>query len=519
MNEASRMGSFGMMDPARSLFEREAEMRLITELLPVYILRCDAQLRYKFVNPAYARRFGKEPEELTGKTIQEVIGEAAYDVTRPHLERLLAGEPVQYEATIPYPGLGPRFVRSTNVPEFDVHGHVIGFVGALIDLSDRKQAEEALRESEERFRTLADNMSQLAWMADKKGWVFWYNQRWYDFTGTTLSQMQGEGWKAVHHPDHVDRVVERIHQSWDTGEVWEDTFPLRGKNGQYRWFLSRALPVRDANGSIVRWFGTNTDVTEQRAAEQALKEADRRKDEFLAVLSHELRNPLAPLRHGLEIQRLAGSDMRLAEKARSMMERQVIHLVRLVDDLLDISRITCGKLELKCARIELQQTIRGAVETVEPLLRAARHELRLNLPNDPIMVSADVVRLTQVFTNLLNNAVRYTPPGGHVSIEATAHGDEVAVTVTDDGVGIPAHMLERVFDPFMQARRAGESTQGGLGLGLSLARSFVMLHGGTIQAQSGGDGCGSCIVVRLPTSSGGADEAGNDDVRSRPQHR
>ena len=186
-----RVGSFATIDPAQSLMQREAEMRLITELLPVYVLRCDAQLRYRFVNPAYARRFGKEPEDLIGRAIPDVIGDAAYAVTKPYLDRLLAGEPVQYEATIPYPGLGPRFVRSTNVPEFDADRNVIGFVGALIDLSDRRQAEEALRESEERFRTLADNMSQLAWMADETGWVFWYNQRWYDFTGATLSEMQG----------------------------------------------------------------------------------------------------------------------------------------------------------------------------------------------------------------------------------------------------------------------------------------------------------------------------------------
>jgi PAS domain S-box-containing protein len=224
-------------------------------------------------------------------------------------------------------------------------------VGAHLQLARvRREADEALRQSEERFRTLADNMSQFAWMADAKGWIFWYNRRWFDYTGTTLEEMQGWGWKTVHHPDYVDRVVERIQRSWDTGELWEDTFPLRGKDGTYRWFLSRAVPIRDAAGNVVRWFGTNTDVTEWRAAEEALKEADHHKDKFLATLAHELRNPLAPLRNGLQIMRLAGHSREAVEQARTMMERQLAQMVRLIDDLLDVSRISRGKVELRRER-------------------------------------------------------------------------------------------------------------------------------------------------------------------------
>ena len=428
------LASLGQL--ARHLAEREAELRLITELLPVYILRADAQLRYRFVNPAYARRFSKEPADLIGRSIEETIGEEAFAATRPYLERLLQGSPVQYEASIPYPGLGVRFMRSSNVPEFDEQGNVSGFVGVLIDLSDRRQTEQALIESEARFRTMADNISQLAWMADERGWIFWYNRRWFEFTGTTFDEMQGWGWTAVHHPDHVERVVRKIQASWDSGEMWEDTFPLRGKDGTYRWFLSRALPVHDASGRIVRWFGTNTDITERRQAEEALREADRRKDAFIALLAHELRNPLAPLRHGLEIQRLAGTDLTALEQARAMMERQVNHMVRLVDDLLDVSRISSGKLVLRKSLVDVRDAIRDALETVEPAMREARHELRLDLPSESLPVKADPVRLTQVFSNLLNNAARYTSPGGRIEVVAVREGDLVAVSVIDNGIGI-----------------------------------------------------------------------------------
>jgi len=483
---------------ARHLAEREAELRLITELLPVYILRADARLRYRFVNPAYARRFGREPAELVSCSIEETIGEQAFAATKPYLDQLLAGSSVQYEASIPYEGLGSRFMRSSNVPEFDEQGRVTGFVGVLIDLSDRRQTEQALIESEARFRTMADNISQLAWMADERGWVFWYNQRWFEYTGTTLDQMQGWGWTAVHHPDHLDRVVRRIQASWDSGEVWEDTFPLRGKDGEYRWFLSRALPVHDGSGRIVRWFGTNTDITERRRAEEALREADRRKDEFIALLAHELRNPLAPLRHGLEIQRLAGSDLTALEQARTMMERQVNHMVRLVDDLLDVSRISSGKLVLRKSRVDVRDAIRNALETVEPTMRASRHEVRVGLPAEPLCVEADSVRLIQVFSNLLNNAARYTPAEGAISVSAVREGDAVIVSVSDNGIGISPEMLQQVFDPFTQIRPAGESAQGGLGLGLPLARSLVQMHGGSIAATSAGLGQGARFDVRLP---------------------
>jgi PAS domain S-box-containing protein len=373
----------------------------------------------------------------------------------------------------------------------------------------RREAGQSLRDSEERFRTLADNMSQFAWMADAKGWIFWYNRRWYDYTGTTLEEMQGWGWMKVHHPDHVDRVVQRIQHSWDTGEVWEDTFPLRGKDGAYRWFLSRAIPIRDAEGRVLRWFGTNTDITEQRAAEQALKEAEHRKDEFLAMLAHELRNPLAPIRNSLHILRLAGTDNVAALRVHEMMERQVNHMVRLVDDLMEVSRITRGKIELRKEQVELAAVVRSAVDTSKPLIDTARHQLAISLPAEPLILEADPVRLAQVLANLLNNAAKYTDDGGQIWLTARREGANVVVSVRDTGMGIPADMLQKVFDLFTQVDRTYNRAQGGLGIGLTLVRSLVSKHGGSIEVKSDGPGKGSEFVVRLPLS---AERLGSHDA-------
>lgn len=389
----------------------------------------------------------------------------------------------------------------------DGAGTIARWVGTAVNVNDLKQTEAALRESEERFRTLADNMSQLAWMADARGMVFWFNRRWFDFTGTTLEDMAGWGWTKLAHPDHVDRVVERIQRSWDSGEPWEDTFPLRRSDGRYRWFLSRAAPIRDAEGTVVRWFGTNTDITEQRDAEEALRNADRRKDEFLATLAHELRNPLAPIRSGLDVLNRA-PDEATRRRAEQTIERQLGHMVRLVDDLLDVSRISRGKIELQRTMLELRAVIETAVETSRPTLEEGKHALSVSMPEEPLWVDGDLTRLAQVVANLLNNAAKYTPEGGHVDLDVHAEGGDVVIRVKDDGMGIEAHALPRVFELFTRGALHRGRAQGGLGIGLSLVRDLVDMHGGTVTAESPGVGGGSTFTVRLPLAAVRSVESG-----------
>ncbi len=362
------------------------------------------------------------------------------------------------------------------------------------DITERKQAEELIRDSEEKFRDLANSISQFAWMTDAAGYIFWYNERWFEYTGTTLEEMQGWGWQKVHHPDEVGRVVEKFQQHIASGEAWEDTFPLRAKTGEYRWFLSRALPIRDENGNIVRWFGTNTDIEDVRRAEEKLKDADRRKDEFLATLAHELRNPLAPIRAGLEIMR-RGNEAQI-QQAQSTIERQLTHIIRLVDDLLDVSRISRGKITLQMERVELAEIIHMALETNHPLLAAAKHELTVVLPPTPVYLEGDSTRLVQIVLNLMNNAVKYTEPGGKLELRATTENQQAVIRIKDSGIGIPAKMLPYIFDIFTQAEHTSQQMQGGLGIGLSLVKNLVEMHGGTIEAFSNSGG--SEFVVRLP---------------------
>ena len=236
---------------------------------------------------------------------------------------------------------------------------------------------------------------------------------------------------------------------------------------------------------------------ELKSYAEALTEADRRKDEFLATLAHELRNPLAPIRNGLDILRTSPSAPN-AEEIRDVMDRQLSHLVRLVDDLLDVSRVSQGKIELRKARVALSDIIKSAVDASNPLIVAGRHALKLDMPDDPIWLDADLMRLSQVVSNLLNNAAKYTPEGGAILLSTRREGAEAVVTVADNGVGIPSDMLPRVFDLFTQVRDNLDRSRGGLGIGLALVKQLVEMHGGSITAESAGPGQGSAFRLRLP---------------------
>ena len=477
----------------------------------VMLTHCGRDLRYRSANRAYAEFYGYPLDRIIGHPIADVLGPEVVEALRPYFERALAGEVVEYEAPLPY-GTGSRIMHVRYEPDRDPDGTVTGWFATIQDVTERTLAERELRASEDRLRELANHIDQIVWTCDERGTPTWFNQRWYEFTGAMPSEMKGVGARGFHHPDHVERVAEGFQRAVAGGEPWEDTFPLRSRTGEYRWFLSRAVPIRDDSGRVIRWFGTNTDVTDLRQLEDALHEADRRKDEFLAVLAHELRNPLAPVRNALEYLQMEGPpELRWA---RDMIERQIARMARLIDDLMDVSRITRGTIELRKEPVELQSTLTQAIEMCRPSIDRAAQRVVVEAPPDPLIVDADPVRLEQVFVNLLQNAAKYTHRPAAITVSMTPSDPLAVVAIRDEGDGIAPEMLPRVFDTFVR----GESsrTPNGLGVGLALVKRIVDLHGGTVTAASNGPGTGSTFTVGIPLAPASASPAAASLVIRRP---
>jgi two-component system CheB/CheR fusion protein len=369
----------------------------------------------------------------------------------------------------------------------------------------RRDAEErarALRDSEARFRVLADAAPMLVWDAGADGESEFSNSRWLEYTGQTPEQARGRGWVEAVHPD--DRAA--IQKAWlaarRSGGHYEVEYRLcRASDGQYRRHLARAWPQRDPTGKVVRWVGCAADIEDQKRAEDALREADRRKDEFLAVLAHELRNPLAPIRNAAEaIKNIPGLPPAVAVQ-RDLIERQVRHLARLVDDLMDVSRIARGKIRVTRAPLDLRDVVRQAVEIARPGIEGRRHRLDVVVPDGPVPVEGDFGRLAQVVSNLLNNAAKYTPDGGTITLTLRAAGERAELRVRDTGLGIAPEQMGTLFQPFAQLDRSISRAAGGLGVGLALVRALVELHGGTVTVASDGPNHGAEFTVRLPLTA------------------
>jgi signal transduction histidine kinase len=320
--------------------------------------------------------------------------------------------------------------------------------------------------------------------------------------------MEGWGWQSVHDPATLPDVMRRWTSSIATANAFEMEFPIRGADGAFRRFLTRAFPLKDQHGTVLQWFGTNTDVTHLVEAQERLREADRRKDEFLGMLSHELRNPLAPIRNSVYILRHAGAGSDQAARAHRVIERQTEHLTRLVDDLLDVTRIARGKIELRPSRVDLREVVSRAAEDFRVLLQDRGVEFRVDLPDMTVWADADPIRITQVVGNLLHNASKFTRRGDEVvlSLALSPAGDRADIRVTDNGLGIDPTLLPTIFEPFVQGERTLARTEGGLGLGLALVKGITDLHGGTVSAESAGNGKGSEFVVSLPLTSSAADQ-------------
>lgn len=578
-----------------------------------------------------------------------------------------------------------RWIRSLGRATYAPDGTPLQFDGATIDVTERKRTEEALRASEERFRTTADQAPVLIWIADSSLEAVWFNRPWLEFTGRTLEEEVGRGWLEGVHPD--DRVGwdERFADLVARRVPFTREYRLRRRDGVYRWLLDTGTPLREADGRDSGYSGSCVDITDRRDAEERvsqlladeqrhaallervahasrsvnsvlsvdsiarivteeartiigahqamtslavcddwskadftvslspkhqgygrperrlrgidiaaevcqtqrplrlssteidpkaneagdesspplrgllaaplighggnnlgivqlsdkyegeftgedesvlvqlaaiaavsvenarlydrLRQQDQRKDEFLATLAHELRNPLAPLRNGLAVMKMAPA-METTARAREIMERQVGHMVRLIDDLLDVSRITRGKVDLKKERVEVKAIIEAALEVSRPLIDQGRHTLKVHIAADPMPLDVDPTRIAQVVSNLLNNAGKYTPEGGRIELSAYRDDGHCVIRVTDNGIGLSTEMLPKVFEMFTQVGRSIDRSQGGLGIGLALVRRLVDMHGGTVVVESPGLGQGCTFTVTLPLAQSPADSSG-----------
>jgi PAS domain S-box-containing protein len=458
-----------------------------------------------------AKMFAVDHESVSGGSLAGIVHSIHPD-DLPRVKALIneaieTGDRYEADYRIAQPNGSWKWVTARGQVERDSAGRAIRFPGVVIDITDWKLAKAELArvtdESERLkrlYETILSNTPDFAYVFDLDRRFVYANEILLRMWGKTADQAIGKTFLEIgYEPWHAEMHDREIEQVKATRQPIRGEVPFNGTFGR-RIYDYIFVPVFGANGEVEAVAGTTRDVTDRKIAEEALRDADRKKDDFLALLAHELRNPLAPIRNGLQVMRLAQGDPAIVAEAQEMMERQLSHMVRLIDDLLDISRITRNKMELVRAEVTLADVVRNAVEAATPVIQEFGHELKVHLPAEPIALDADLTRLAQVFSNLLSNSAKYTPRGGRIWLSASRVGNQAVVSVRDTGIGIPAHALSTVFDMFSQVDRAVERSTGGLGIGLALVKGLVEMHGGAVTAESI-EGEGSTFTVSLPLSN------------------
>jgi len=445
--------------------------------------------------------FGFGPEE---PATYEALMARVHPTDRARVERAvfdatLPDGPRRYtvEFRIVRPDGEIRWISSTGFAVFE-HGRLVRVVGTGRNVTERRRVEAALRESEQRFATLAEGSPVLLWVNGPDGNEF-VNRAYREFVGVDSDEeVGGYDWGRFVHPDDRDGYMNAYRRAFATQAQFTAEFRFRRADGEYRWMQSEATPRFGDDGELVGYVGATVDITERRNAEDALRVADRQKDEFLAMLAHELRNPLAPIRNASEVLALRYAGDPEAAVPIAMLRRQSDHLGRLLDDLLDVTRIAHGRVALKEQPLEIGAIVAQAVETVGPLAQAKSQLLRLERDETPLYVSGDRARLVQSVTNVLQNSVKFTQQGGEIVVAVRDAGPDIELTVRDNGAGIAAELVPRVFDLFVQSERTPDRSQGGLGIGLSVVKRLVEMHGGAVQVASEGEGRGTTVTIRLP---------------------
>jgi len=470
--------------------------------IPDILTRFDPQYRYVFANIAMTRYTGRPFEELLGHTIRELgLPAGLCDRWEAALGRVFeSGQAEEMEIEYEAPA-GLTWFASRLVPEFNSDGRIAQVLCISRDITQRRLDEAAAREVEQRLQLALTAACAGAWSwSISSGALEWSaeNYRLYR-RSPSLGPPLYDDWLSQIHPDDRPYVEVALNDTLSRKVAeFRAEFRVMRPGEDARWILEVGRAEFNEAGEAVEMIGISLDIHERKRSELALRIEDRRKDEFLATLSHELRNPLAPLTNAIQLLKLGPAKAGVTESALAIMERQVRHLTQLVDDLMDVSRIRNGKIALKVTDVSIGDVVRQAIEACQPLMERAQHRLTVLVEPAHIVVKGDEVRLTQVLTNLLNNAAKYTSNSGHIDLQARIDDGQVVLRVIDDGAGIPRDMLADVFELFTQVETTRDRSGGGLGIGLSLVQKVVELHGGTVRCESRGLGFGTAFEIRLP---------------------
>jgi PAS domain S-box-containing protein len=492
-------------ESARQIAEvAERQLQTVFAQAPAAVgVTVGASHTFVLANRGYEQLVGRPVP--AGRTFREVLPDLVEQGYLTLLDQVYAtGTPyVAREAFVMVDKGGPELEEGwydfVYQPLVDAEGRVNGLLQQAVDVTARVRAETRLRENEAQLRTLVDAIPTLAWTAGPDGYIDWYNKQWYTYTGTTAAQMEGWGWQDVHHPDALPRVLEQWNRSIATSEPFEMTFPLRGADGEYRQFLSRVAPLRNSEGTVVRWFGTNTDVEFEHAARRAAEDANAAKTTFLATMSHELRTPLNALGGYLELLLMELRGPLTGEQRNDLerMQRSQHHLMRLINDVLHFAKIDTGHAEFTIEPVDVGDVLRRVEELVSPQCANKGIICSLAIPAPSPIARTDGERVGQILLNLLSNAAKYTPAGGRITATCERDGEEVSIRIADTGDGIPSALLESIFDPFVQVGRRLNAPRDGVGLGLAISRALAEGLRGTLSVESE-VGAGSTFTLRVP---------------------
>lgn len=486
-----------------ALREQSELLRITLSSIGDGVITTDAQGRVTFINVVAEEMTGWSNAEAYGQPLTEIFRivneHTRQPVENPALcalrEGIVAGL-ANHTVLISKQGM-ERHIDDSAAPIRSISGVIVGAVLVFRDVTARKDAEE----TQSRLAAIVEFSEDAIVSKTFDGIIRTWNSGAERLFGYTSEEAIGKSITIIIPPERRDEENEILARV-SRGERIEHFDTVRiNKDGNRIDISLTVSPIRNSAGELIGASKVARNISERKRIEAELQNADRRKDQFIALLAHELRNPLAPLRNGLQAMRLASHDKTTVDQLRGMMERQLGHMVRLIDDLLDVSRITQNKMELRRARILLSDVISSAIETARPVIESAGHQLNVILPSRSVALDADITRLAQVFSNLLTNSAKYTEPGGTIWVEAELQDHEVVITVRDNGTGIPSEALPRIFDMFSQADRSIERSAGGLGIGLSLVKGLVEMHGGSVRAKSEGQGKGSLFTVKLPLLS------------------